>query len=53
MKRIIETPCYNATVNINGKKALVSYGHGGSDRQHTYPESDFRLQEINEWVLKI
>jgi len=35
-----ETPCYNATVYINGKKAIEvsNDGHGGCDRQHTYPE---------------
>ena len=49
-----ETPCYNATVYINGKKAVEvsNDGHGGSDRQHTYPESDFRLQDINKWCVE-
>lgn len=49
-----ETPCYNATVYINGKKAVEvsNDGHGGSDRQHTYPESDFRLQDIDKWCVK-
>jgi hypothetical protein len=38
-----ETPCYNATVYINGKKAVEvsNDGHGGSDRQHTYPSMCF------------
>ena len=49
-----ETPCYNATVYINGKKAVEvsNDGHGGSDRQHTYPESGFRLQDIDKWCVK-
>ena len=49
-----ETPCYNATVYINGKKAVEvsNDGHGGSDRQHTYPESDFRLQDIDKWCIE-
>ena len=49
-----ETPCYNATVYINGKKAVEvsNDGHGGSDRQHTYPESGFNLKLINEWCVE-
>ena len=40
-----ETPCYNATVYVNGKKAVEvsNDGHGGCDRQHPYP------QFMNEW----
>jgi hypothetical protein len=55
-----ETPCYNATVYINGKKAIEvsNEGHGGSDRQDTYPElHDFHptkhiLTLANEWCIK-
>ena len=49
-----ETPCYNATVYINGKKAVEvsNDGHGGSDRQHTYPECNVALISINEWCVK-
>jgi len=49
-----ETPCYNATVYINGKKAVEvsNDGHGGCDRQHTYPESGFRLQDIDKWCVE-
>ena len=55
-----ETPCYNATVYINGKKAIEvsNEGHGGSDRQDTYPEMlDFHptrnfLALANEWCIK-
>jgi len=49
-----ETPCYNATVYVNGKKAVEvsNDGHGGSDRQHTYPESGFRLQDIDKWCVE-
>jgi hypothetical protein len=48
-----ETPCYNATVYINGKKAVEvsNDGHGGCDRQHVWHENGFRLQEINEWCV--
>ena len=48
-----ETPCYNATVYINGKKAVEvsNDGCGGSDRQHTYPESEFNLREIDKWCV--
>jgi len=55
-----ETPCYNATVYINGKKAIEvsNDGHGGCDRQDTYPEMlDFHptkniLTLANEWCVK-
>jgi hypothetical protein len=54
-----ETPCYNATVYINGKKAIEvsNDGHGGSDRQDQYPEmNDFHpskhiLTLANEWCV--
>ena len=40
-----ETPCYNATVYVNGKKAVEvsNDGRGGSDRQFAYP------QFMEEW----
>ena len=51
-----ETPCYNATVYINGKKAIEisNEGHGGMDRQHTYPNIEERglVQQANEWCVK-
>jgi hypothetical protein len=49
-----ETPCYNATVYINGKKAVEvsNDGHGGSDRQHTYPEINISLLDINKWCVE-
>ena len=49
-----ETPCYNATVYINGKKAVEvsNDGHGGSDRQHTYPQSEFNVREIDQWCVE-
>jgi len=50
-----ETPCYNATVYINGKKAIEvsNEGHGGSDRQHTYPEMQRGLlQEVNKYCIE-
>ena len=48
-----ETPCYNATVYVNGKKAVEvsNDGHGGCDRQHTYPQCAFNLREINDWCI--
>ena len=49
-----ETPCYNATVYVNGKKAVEvsNDGIGGCDRQHTYHENGFNLKEINEYCVK-
>ena len=49
-----ETPCYNATVYINGKKAVEvsNDGHGGCDRQHVYHENGFNLKEIDEYCVK-
>ena len=50
-----ETPCYNATVYINGKKAIEvsNEGRGGCDMQHTYPEIEERglVQQANEWCV--
>ena len=50
-----ETPCYNATVYINGKKAIEvsNDGHGGCDRQDTYPEIEERglVQQADEWCV--
>ena len=48
-----ETPCYNATVYINGKKAVEvsNDGHGGSDRQHVWHENGFNLREIDKWCV--
>ena len=57
-----ETPCYNATVYVNGKKAVEvsNEGRGGSDRQFAYPQfmeewdSDMRnlLQTLDEYCVK-
>jgi len=51
-----ETPCYNATVYINGKRAIEvsNEGHGGMDRQDTYPNIEERclVQQANEWCIK-
>ena len=49
-----ETPCYNATVYINGKRAVEvsNNGHGGMDRQDVWHENGFNLKEINEWCVK-
>ena len=50
-----ETPCYNATVYINGKKAIEvsNDGRGGCDMQHTYPEIEERglVQQANKWCI--
>tara|TARA_R110000851_G_C12654094_1_gene520551 strand:- start:3 stop:518 length:516 start_codon:yes stop_codon:yes gene_type:complete len=49
-----ETPCFNATVYINGKRAVEvsNNGHGGMDRQDVWHENGFNLKEINEWCVK-
>ncbi len=51
-----ETPCYNATVYINGKKSIEvsNDGHGGCDRQDTYPNIEERglVQQADEWCIK-
>lgn len=49
-----ETPCYNATVYINGKKAVEvsNDGHGGCDRQHVWHENGFNLREIDKWCVE-
>ena len=50
-----ETPCYNATVYINGKKAIEvgNDGHGGCDKQNTYPNIEERglVQQANKWCI--
>ena len=50
-----ETPCYNATVYINGKKAIEvsNDGRGGCDMQHTYPEIEERglVQQADKWCI--
>jgi|TARA_R100001480_G_scaffold20790_2_gene30678 hypothetical protein len=50
-----ETPCYNATVYINGKKAIEisNDGRGGMDMQHQYDGFDHGIvQQANEWCKK-
>ena len=55
-----ETPCYNATVYVNGFKAIEvsNDGHGGCDRQHTYPQfmekwdGENVLRTLNEYCVK-
>ena len=50
-----ETPCYNATVYVNGFKAIEvsNDGCGGCDRQHTYPEMQRGLlQKVNEYCVE-
>jgi len=49
-----ETPCYNATVYINGKKAIEisNDGHGGMDRQHQYSNEQGTVRQVNEWCIK-
>ena len=50
-----ETPCYNATVYINGKRSIEvsNDGRGGCDMQHTYPSIEERclVQQANEWCV--
>jgi len=50
-----ETPCYNATVYLNGKKAIEvsNDGRGGMDFQHQYNLGDNGIvKEANEWCIK-
>ena len=50
-----ETPCYNATVYINGKKAIEisNDGRGGCDMQHQYDGFEHGIvQQANEWCKK-
>ena len=50
-----ETPCYNATVYVNGFKAIEvsNDGCGGCDRQHTYPEMERGLlRKVNEYCVE-
>ena len=51
-----ETPCYNAVVYVNGKKAMHvgNDGRGGCDRQlHEYPTFDHTLiNTLNEYCVK-
>ena len=49
-----ETPCYNATVYINGKKAIEvgNDGHGGMDKQSQYDGFEHGIvQQANEWCI--
>ena len=49
-----ETPCYNATVYINGKKAIEisNDGRGGMDFQHQYSGEQGTVRQVNEWCIK-
>ena len=51
-----ETPCYNATVYINGKKAIEvsNDGRGGCDMQHQYPDIEERglVEQADKWCVK-
>jgi|TARA_X000001388_G_scaffold64884_1_gene51197 hypothetical protein len=51
-----ETPCYNATVYINGKRSIEvsNDGRGGMDMQHAYPSIEDRclVQQANEWCVE-
>ena len=50
-----ETPCYNATVYINGKKAIEvgNDGHGGMDKQHQYSNEERGVvDQVNKWCIK-
>jgi len=49
-----ETPCYNATVYINGKKAIEisNEGRGGMDMQHQYDGFEHGIvQQANKWCI--
>ena len=50
-----ETPCYNATVYVNGKKTIEvsNDGHGGCDRQHGIGDFNYNtVDEVNKWCIK-
>ena len=50
-----ETPCYNATVYVNGKKAIEvsNDGHGGCDRQYGIGDFNYKtVDEVNKWCVK-
>tara|TARA_R110002051_G_scaffold52381_2_gene99483 strand:- start:559 stop:1071 length:513 start_codon:yes stop_codon:yes gene_type:complete len=50
-----ETPCYNATVYVNGKKTIEvgNDGHGGCDRQQGIGEYNYNhIEEVNKWCIK-
>ena len=50
-----ETPCYNATVYVNGKKAIEvgNDGHGGCDRQQGIGDYNYKhIEEVNKWCIK-
>ena len=50
-----ETPCYNATVYVNGKKTIEvgNDGHGGCDRQYGIGEYNYNhIEEVNKWCIK-
>jgi len=49
-----ETPCYNATVFINGKRTIEvsNDGRGGMDRQHQYSNEQGTVRQVNEWCIK-
>ena len=50
-----ETPCYNAIVYVNGKKAIDvgNDGHGGCDHQYGIDEYNYKdIEEVNKWCIK-
>ena len=50
-----ETPCYNATVYINGKKAIAISNDGRGSMDHQHPYDGFCHEDIklaNEWCKK-
>ena len=50
-----ETPCYNATVYVNGKKTIEvgNDGHGGCDRQYGIGDFNYKtVDEVNKWCIK-
>jgi hypothetical protein len=50
-----ETPCYNAIVYVNGKKAIDvgNDGHGGCDHQYGIGEYNYKdIEEVNKWCIK-
>ena len=50
-----ETPCYTATVYVDGKKAIYvdNNGHGGCDRHHAIDPFTYKdVEEIKSYLAK-
>ena len=51
-----ETPCYNADIFINGKKAIhaSNRGHGACDDHHTYKPFTYKdVKDLEKYLAKL